>query len=232
MTSGRLPSVTAAGELVACCAVYALGLGSMLGPSVVVVPIHAPIATGTGGRMKTKHYLKAGNIKIAKSCGVWCLPTATCGRECPGCYAKKAEKLWPNVTPARVWRLEQSLHWGFVDTTVSEILRRGFKTVRIHESGDFYSNEYIAKWAQIVKACPGVDFYGYTKCGFDVGPLDLPNCNIIRSDGLNYGTMAELQPLLDAGYKLCPATVPGDQTKCMQDCVYCLWGGPVCFIEH
>jgi hypothetical protein len=37
------------------------------------------------------------------------------------------------------------------------------KYVRIHDAGDFYSLEYLLLWLEIVKACPNVTFYCYTK---------------------------------------------------------------------
>lgn len=56
------------------------------------------------------------------------------------------------------------------------------RVVRIHVSGDFYSAKYIRTWEQIIKACPHLKFYYYTR-SWSVpslrGPLDrlgqLPN---------------------------------------------------------
>jgi hypothetical protein len=35
--------------------------------------------------------------------------------------------------------------------------------VRIHDSGDFFSLEYLAAWLRIVRTTPGTTFYAYTK---------------------------------------------------------------------
>jgi hypothetical protein len=34
---------------------------------------------------------------------------------------------------------------------------------RIHVSGDFYSMVYVLKWIKIIKACPQINFFAYTK---------------------------------------------------------------------
>ena len=36
-------------------------------------------------------------------------------------------------------------------------------TVRVHESGDFYSQKYVDKWMEIAKLFQRVKFYAYTK---------------------------------------------------------------------
>jgi len=40
---------------------------------------------------------------------------------------------------------------------------RGGKYVRIHDSGDFYSEEYLKAWLDIAQSVPDVTFYCYTK---------------------------------------------------------------------
>jgi hypothetical protein len=35
--------------------------------------------------------------------------------------------------------------------------------IRIHDSGDFYSDDYVAAWLRIIRATPAVTFYAYTK---------------------------------------------------------------------
>ena len=41
--------------------------------------------------------------------------------------------------------------------------KRNLKYFRIHESGDFYSEDYVKKWYEIARALPAVTFYAYTK---------------------------------------------------------------------
>lgn len=35
--------------------------------------------------------------------------------------------------------------------------------MRIHVAGDFYCNEYLMKWFEIIKLNPNIVFYGYSK---------------------------------------------------------------------
>ena len=40
---------------------------------------------------------------------------------------------------------------------------RKFTHVRLHDSGDFYSKEYLFKWYEIARNMPSKTFYAYTK---------------------------------------------------------------------
>lgn len=69
-------------------------------------------------------------------------------------------------------------------TMIAE-LRRVRKTyIRIHDSGDFYSQAYLDKWVTIIKANPAKRFYCYTTSlhlnwdGYD----SLANCARAQSD--------------------------------------------------
>ena len=57
--------------------------------------------------------------------------------------------------------------------------------VRIHDSGDFYSPTYFAKWLEIARLNPSVRFYAYTKSNsFIRGNFAIPeNMDIIFSLG-------------------------------------------------
>jgi hypothetical protein len=56
---------------------------------------------------------------------------------------------------------------------------------RIHDSGDFYSQDYLDKWRDIAKNHPDKTFYAYTKSlNLNFDDIDkLPNFKIIRSIG-------------------------------------------------
>jgi hypothetical protein len=41
--------------------------------------------------------------------------------------------------------------------------RRGPVTVRLHDTGDFFSDDYAKAWLSVMAACPGARFYCYTK---------------------------------------------------------------------
>jgi hypothetical protein len=44
-----------------------------------------------------------------------------------------------------------------------EKLPRYIKTIRLHSSGDFYNQEYLDTWVEIMEAHPQFRFYAYTK---------------------------------------------------------------------
>lgn len=73
------------------------------------------------------------------------------------CYAKKAERLYPDVLPCRERNFAESQKDSFVcdmiDRIESKINSKAYQNkkviVRIHESGDFYNKEYVKKWLSI-----------------------------------------------------------------------------------
>jgi hypothetical protein len=96
------------------------------------------------------------------------LKTCPMAKDCvKGCYARQGAYLWGNVKNAYEERLALTLTDNFVPNMVLAIKlksRKGMKLViRIHDSGDFYSREYLEKWIQIMELCPDTYFYAYTK---------------------------------------------------------------------
>ncbi len=74
----------------------------------------------------------------------------------------------------------------FVDLTINELRSRPYiKVLRVHDSGDFYSQLYLNKWRKIAAACPSVFFYSYTKSlHLDFTAIkSLKNVKIIQSAG-------------------------------------------------
>lgn len=80
-----------------------------------------------------------------------------------GCYAKSGAYLFSNVAKVFEQRLKLSQSANFVSIMNAEIKRRNVEQVRIHDSGDFYSVEYLHKWIEIMQANPQTNFYSYTK---------------------------------------------------------------------
>lgn len=113
---------------------------------------------------------------------------------------------------------------SFVTAIVAELssTRRTSRTVRIHESGDFYSQEYLDKWTAIAKLSPTFTFYAFTKRmkDFDFSiAKSLPNFIVIdslQSGKLNYGKLSTL----DQSKFICPSTL-GQPVICGQSCKYC-----------
>jgi len=112
-------------------------------------------------------YLSPGNIRM--KIPTFSLPTT---HSCPGatltcmnwCYAKKAEKSYPKVLPCRIRNLNDSKREDFKDKMISLISKTNSNYIRIHESGDFYSQIYLDKWIDICKNFPEKTFLAYTQC--------------------------------------------------------------------
>ena len=131
------------------------------------------------------------NLPAVKTCP---FRTAHCEKSC---YARKAERVYPNVLPSREKNFSDSLSGDFVGNmifTIDHYLNsKAFSgkkcAFRIHESGDFYNLEYAGKWVEIAKHFEKDDrivFVAYTKsiiyminCGY--GLSNFPKNLIIRS---------------------------------------------------
>lgn len=91
---------------------------------------------------------------------------------CPGessecskwCYAKKG---FLGAMPAALNKQDQNYQLSksdkFVKEIVAEIKNRKIKVVRIHVVGDFYDNDYINKWIEIIKECKETKFFAFTR---------------------------------------------------------------------
>jgi len=65
------------------------------------------------------------------------------------CYAKKGAYIWSNVKPAFEKRYQLSKTLEFIDAINAEIKSKRPDYVRVHDSGDYYSRSYLAKWITI-----------------------------------------------------------------------------------
>jgi hypothetical protein len=119
-----------------------------------------------------QHIFIRGNSKLGKDVLVFnlppggkkqggtCKPTAWCSKNC---YAMKGLHTYPSVTKANEKRKEWSKQKNFAELATSELKRTKKPYVRIHSSGDFYSEEYVQKWIEICKSCPEKKFLAFTK---------------------------------------------------------------------
>jgi len=139
--------------------------------------------------MKTYNWLTQ-NSKIAKMSGVrtynWGIPaykSADGFKTCPnaaacakGCYATMGAYRFSNVAKVfeRRLKLAKSPRFGIIID--AEIKRRKVQRLRIHDSGDFFSREYLQTWLNVIKANPETQFYAYTKM--------VSWFNELRADGL------------------------------------------------
>lgn len=124
-----------------------------------------------------------GNRKLQNNANIrfmiWNLPAV---KTCPyatehckkSCYARKAERVYPQVLPSREQNLYESQQIDFVENMIytieKELNTKKYKdklcVFRIHESGDFYNLEYTRKWIKICKHFENdnrIVFLAYTK---------------------------------------------------------------------
>jgi hypothetical protein len=119
--------------------------------------------------------ISTGNIKIQNTF-IWSIaPIDTC----PGatdlckkyCYAMKAYRQYPSTKTA--WDINTALaRTGEFKQQVTDYLNKElaskrktaqFKHFRIHESGDFFNQEYLNQWMQVAEQFPEIEFLAYTK---------------------------------------------------------------------
>jgi hypothetical protein len=154
-----------------------------------------------------------------------------CKMACPGCYAMKAYRLYPNVRRNYLDSYKASLKNNFVDVISRqiELIKDKILAIRVHDSGDFYSQEYVNKWVEIARRFPTVKFFSYTKRmeDFDFSEmLKLPNFALIDSlkfGILNYGPKEQmLEMAKKTGAYVCPATLTHNQITCGNGCDICI----------
>ena len=110
-------------------------------------------------------YISKGNRRM--SIPTFSIPS---GVTCPNstklcrkyCYAKKAEKSWPNVLKSRHRNFQETMQENFTREMIKQIKSLKTKYFRIHESGDFYNQEYLDKWFKICKKLKNITFLAYT----------------------------------------------------------------------
>jgi hypothetical protein len=179
--------------------------------------------------------LSRGNEKIARAL-IWNLPA---GKTCPGatelcsqiCYAKDAEVLHNNVVPqsrARQWDIAKRP--DFRELMIAKLARARLPRMRIHESGDFYSQKYLDDWVAIILADPDRTFWAYTKSwNLDfTEALKLPNLFLrysVDATTKHYPKQVMSYAAVSANredFFVCPATlVKGHAIRCMEHCSFC-----------
>lgn len=117
------------------------------------------------------------------------------------CYAKQGTYRFSNVIEAREYNLKLSLRKRFVDMVIADLRdltvksktrRKPYNVVRLHDSGDFYSQAYLDAWSQIAATFPDVIFYAYTK-SLHLSFANVPsNLRITRSQGGRHDRLINL----------------------------------------
>ena len=215
--------------------------------------------------LKTKDRLTYGNIKL-KGILVWDLPAVTTCPSCESCksacYAVKAQLLYP-MTMAFRWTnlLLYLLDPAWLGNRILLQMKdraRGYTSLRIHASGDFFDQEYVDWWVQIVTAArkmlPPFHIYAYSKAEgtVDLSGLEAQGVNILSSilpgGGINFtkslkpAGIAEAREMArqaneaGAGAIICPATIK-ESIKCGEkrwggSCTHCLTHRYAIFVRH
>ena len=150
---------------------------------------------------------------------VTCPNAGICAKDC---YAQNGTYNFPNVVNAYERRLDQTRELTRFEALIrAEIGLVGVQAnakdkeclIRIHDSGDFYSEQYLDKWIEIIQNLPLIHFYAYTKNVQWTKARQLPNnFTAIYSFGGKQDNLIDCQKdrhsmvfptldhLLDAGY--------------------------------
>lgn len=83
------------------------------------------------------------------------------------CYARHGTYTWPVVRARHQANLRFVLDDlpGWQQAMTAELGAARFRGawVRIHDSGDFFSDAYLGAWLDVIRARPSTNFYAYTK---------------------------------------------------------------------
>lgn len=110
---------------------------------------------------------------------------------CPGagacaavCYARSGFYYMPAVQNAKEFNLKQTRNLkSFVLKAVEDIRSFRVDVIRVHDAGDFYSQDYLNAWFEIARQVTDKTFYAYTKSlhlDFSARPR---NFKVVRSEG-------------------------------------------------
>tara|TARA_S200002703_G_scaffold144925_1_gene138929 strand:- start:774 stop:1409 length:636 start_codon:yes stop_codon:yes gene_type:complete len=76
------------------------------------------------------------------------------------CYARKGA--YPLANKWSELKLQETLKDSFIQKMNKEIKDKKAEYIRVHDSGDYYSKEYLLKWFEIAVQNPSIKFYSYT----------------------------------------------------------------------
>lgn len=78
------------------------------------------------------------------------------------CYARKGSFRWPNTINAYEKRFRIARSPDFESIMNAALLVKNPHFVRVHDSGDYFSEKYMDRWFSIMRDNPGIKFYSYT----------------------------------------------------------------------
>ena len=177
------------------------------------------------------------------------------GSVCSYCYASKGMYTLTSVIRAQQARMEWATDcmrdgsWGraqFLSVMVYAIEATECKWFRLHDSGDFFSPDYVACWAAIASSCPDVRFYAPTrsyripKIGRALAAAARVKNLVIRPSADMVGDPAPIVPGLSSGTTVhekggrvltqvsCPAHLQGNECGGCRAC----WSRPSLAISY
>jgi hypothetical protein len=118
--------------------------------------------------------IRPGNTKLGLLVHQWSIPSGL-RHICVGasaiclalCYAMRQHYCRDSVKDALQANYRASLRKDFVVLAYGWIRSLFARVVRVHASGEFYSEEYVRKWIIIAKQNPRIVFYAYTRSWAD-----------------------------------------------------------------
>lgn len=171
--------------------------------------------------------------------------TGTCPCDCIGCYGKSGNYTrYKSIYDSLAIRtlIARNDPQFLVEEIDKQIKKQNIKAVRIHATGDFFSEEYVYAWCQIAIKNPETLFWTYTKANFpELKILDsLPNVNIVSSiipgKGFNFGHCDYIidlyNTLIAAGETPYICKCGTDKNQHCNNCDGCRKHKYVLFIEH
>ena len=107
-------------------------------------------------------------FNVSMPAGITCPMAGECGRIC---YAKYGRMVMPNQLAGyreNLTMYEQGVFFTQLEAELTRQERLAAKMgqtvlIRIHDTGDFFSREYLEDWLTFMRAHPHVWFYAYTK---------------------------------------------------------------------
>ena len=157
-----------------------------------------------------------------------CIGATTCKTYC---YAKKGAYAWPVVKAAYNRRLVASKQDDFCEVLFNEIVMSQATHIRIHDSGDFYSREYLNKWLTVADSLPHVTFYCYTKSvPLFLGSKLPSNFKAVFSFGGRYDHLIDTEK--HAHCKVFDTKMPSNYIDATNDDLLVLSGKNIGLIKH
>ena len=199
-----------------------------------------------GTEIYVSDLLSYGNDKLSSNIAIFDLPAIetclNCGDCKHDCYAMKAQRQYPDTYTKRAlnYYIAEKRPYTFEALVVCQLAYKPRPYVRIHSSGDFFSQEYIDAWARIVATFPEIQFYSYTKVDhlFDFSNLtSLSNFNLVRSvlpcGSQNFGPKKDIIHLAKKHKAaVCPYGLINQKVKCGDKCRACMTREHVVFLQH